>query len=79
MTLEQLREFIVRWIQIEVQIEINEDQDFFSESILDSLTFAQLIAALEEEFKLEVRFSEIGDWTFVRNASGLARWILEKN
>lgn len=79
MTLEQLKEFIIRWIQIEVQIEIHEDQDFFSESILDSLKFAQLIAALEEELKFEVSFSKIEDWTFVRNASGLARWILENN
>lgn len=77
MTLKQVKEFIIKWVMNEIRMEIQEEQDFFDESILDSLKFAQLVAALEEEFEVEVSFAELDDWTVVRSPLGLAKLVVE--
>ena len=78
MTTKEVAKFIIQWVKIETRIEMKEDQDFFDEAILDSLKFAQLVAALEDQFEVEVSFGELDDWSVVRYPLGLAKLLYEE-
>jgi len=67
-----LVEFGQSWILARVGVEIQANDDFFLEAVLDSLTFNELLSALENEFAIEFNFDDIEDWSQVSNLAGLA-------
>jgi acyl carrier protein len=71
----KIEDFIVAWVGKKLNSSIALDEVFFDNPDFDSLTFAQLIAALEEEFAVSVSFADLDDWSSVLTASGLSRFI----
>lgn len=67
-----LVEFGQSWILARVGVKIQAEDDFFLGAVLDSLTFNELLSALENEFAIEFKFDEIEDWSQVSNLAGLA-------
>jgi acyl carrier protein len=49
--------------------------NFFESNTLDSLNFAELIAAIEQEFLIEINFEDLVEWNSVNSPKGLANFI----
>ena len=69
--MNEIEFFIINWIEEKTGFVLRTNQNFFDSPAFDSLSFAQLISALEEEFDLEINFMELDDWTTVLTPSGL--------
>jgi len=73
--MNEIEAFIIKWIKEKTGFVLASNQNFFDSPAFDSLSYAQLISALEEKFDLEVNFMELEDWTSVLSPSGLTSHI----
>ena len=72
MTDKKISEFICKWIFNQTSIKIHDSDDIFLIGKLDSLLFAELIAAVEFQFGVYVDFTEIQDWEQIKTPVGLS-------
>lgn len=75
---KQIVMFIITWIQQLNSIEVREIDDLFTIGLLDSLSFAEMVAAVEDEFLVEFDFAEVENWESVRTPLGLAEFCKVK-
>ena len=68
-----IEKMIKTWVKKNLNIDI--DEDLFSEGKLDSLMFAELIAFLDTELKHEIDFSDLTSWETIKNLDGLSTFI----
>ena len=73
--MNEIETYIIKWVEEKTGFVLASNQNFFDYPAFDSLSFAQLISALEEKFDLEVNFMELEDWTSVLSPSGLTSHI----
>ena len=73
--MNEIETYIIKWIEAKTGFVLASNQNFFDCPAFDSLSYAQLISALEEKFDLEVNFMELEDWTSVLSPSGLTSHI----
>lgn len=73
--MNEIEAYIINWIEEKTGFVLTTNQNFFDSPAFDSLSFAQLISAIEEKFDLEVNFMELEDWTAVLSPSGLSSHI----
>jgi acyl carrier protein len=72
MTDKKISEYICKWIFNQTSIKIHDSDDIFLIGKLDSLLFAELIAAVEFQFGVYVDFTEIQDWEQIKTPVGLS-------
>lgn len=77
--LSDLVEFIKTWVQIKTGTMPGDNKDLFADQTFDSLAFAQLISAIEDEFSIEISFADVDDWRDITNPLGLANLITKSN
>lgn len=73
--MNEIEAYIINWTEEKTGFVLSSNQNFFESPGFDSLSYAQLIAALEEKFDLEVNFMDLEDWTSVLSPSGLTSHI----
>ena len=72
----KLQDFIVEWVAHKTSFRVEATKNLFENIAFDSLTFSQLISAIEEEFDVELSFTEVDDWSTLLTPMGLAEYIL---
>ena len=73
--IQTFAEFMQAWILKRFEIEMPPTADFFESGVLDSLTFNEMLAAVESEFQIEVDFDSLDDWREIRSVDGLASFL----
>lgn len=68
---EQISREALRWIHSKSEVSVDLDDDLFANGILDSLSFNELIAHLEEFFDLEADFGQVIDWRDLVSVSSI--------
>jgi acyl carrier protein len=72
----ELQDFITKWVWEKLAVEVAPNQNLFEHIGFDSLTFSQLISAVEDRFDIEVSFAEVDDWSPLLTPVGLGEFIL---
>jgi D-alanine--poly(phosphoribitol) ligase subunit 2 len=77
---EKIIEIIIKLTGYE-ELKENENIDLIENDILDSLSFIELIAELEEEFNIEIQPTQIPSdvWRSIDNINKLVSEKLERN
>ncbi len=73
--LNDIETYIIDWVEEKTGFILTLNQNFFDSPAFDSLSYAQLISAIEEKFDLEVSFTDLEDWTSVLSPAGLSSHI----
>lgn len=68
-------EYICEWVFDKTSIKIEGSEDLFTVGKLDSLLFAELVAAIENEFSTSVDFSALENWELIRTPIGLSEVV----
>jgi acyl carrier protein len=71
----EIESFILDWVKEKTGFTLASNQNFFEAPAFDSLSFAQLVSTIEDEFDIEVNFVEVEDWSSLLNPTGLAAHI----
>ena len=77
--MDSLENYIKTWIAQKFNTEIDSDKNFFDLGLFDSLSFAEMIVAVETFLKKDIDFSEITDWHEVTTTAGLVSHIYKSN
>jgi D-alanine--poly(phosphoribitol) ligase subunit 2 len=77
---EKIIEIIIKLTGYE-ELKENENIDLIENDILDSLSFIELIAELEEEFNIEIQPTQIPSdvWRSIDNINKMVNEKLERN
>jgi D-alanine--poly(phosphoribitol) ligase subunit 2 len=77
---EKIIEIIIKLTGYE-ELKENENIDLIENDILDSLSFIELIAELEEEFNIEIQPTQIPSdvWISIDNINKMVNEKLERN
>jgi len=68
--------FILDWVFKTSGKTVSPLDDVFLVGALDSLNFAELIAAIEEKFSISLDFRDLLDWNSVKTARGLSTFAM---
>jgi acyl carrier protein len=77
--MDSLEKCIKDWIAEKFNSEIDLNKNFFDLGLFDSLSFAEMIVAVETFLKKDIDFSEITDWHEVTTTAGLINHIYKSN
>lgn len=75
--MNELEKFILDWVVNTSGKSISPIDDVFLVGALDSLNFAELIAAIEVQFSLSLDFRDLLDWTSIKTARGLSAFAMK--
>ena len=70
--MNSIEAYILDWVSKTTGKTISPQDDIFFSGGLDSLNFAELIASIEEQFKIVFDFSELLDWNSLKTAHGIS-------
>ena len=73
----QIAEFIVMRVGQMSGVDILESDDLFIDGLLDSLSFAELVSAIEDEFLVVLDFTKVDNWENIRTPLGLTDFCKE--
>ena len=75
----QIAEFIVMRVGQMSGVDILESDDLFIDGLLDSLSFAELVSAIEDEFPVILDFTKVDNWENIRTPLGLTDFCKENS
>ena len=73
----ELEKFILDWVMNTSGKSLSPLDDIFLIGALDSLNFAELIAAIEVQFSISLDFRDLLDWTSIKTARGLSAFAMK--
>jgi acyl carrier protein len=73
----EIQKFILDWVMKTSGKRLSPSDDIFLVGGLDSLNFAELIAAIELEFTISIDFRDLYDWNSVKSARGLSAFAIQ--
>ena len=73
----QITEFIVMRVGQLSGVDILESDDLFIDGLLDSLSFAELVSAIEDKFLVVLDFTKVDNWENIRTPLGLTEFCKE--
>ncbi len=74
--MKEIEAFILEWIEATSGKVITHLDDIFLVGGLDSLNFAELIAALEVRFSISIDFKDLLDWNSIKTPRGLSAFAV---